>query len=182
MPPESDELLVASIGHARLAIAADDHEGAARVLEVLRPYADLHVAGPATTPYGGPVSLSLAGLARLLGDEEAAVHWASDAVARAEAFGAPWYAATARGLLRELRRVPDVSESSPLGSPASLAPLSPRETEVARHIADGASNRAIADALYLSERTVEQHVRSILRKLELPNRAAVAAWVTRAGG
>ena len=63
----------------------------------------------------------------------------------------------------------------------SAASLSPRETEVATLIAQGEANRTIATQLFLSERTVEQHVRSILRKLGLPNRAAVAAWVASGG-
>ncbi len=41
------------------------------------------------------------------------------------------------------------------------------------------TNREVARQLFLSERTVENHVSSILRRLELPNRAAVAAWVSR---
>ncbi|WP_202107106.1 helix-turn-helix transcriptional regulator [Agromyces seonyuensis] len=164
LPTDSDEWFVATAGHARLAIAADDHEGAAAVLEQLRPFAGQHIAGPAETPYGGPVSLVLARLAVHLGDRAAAAVWAADAVSDAERMVAPHYAALARALPIERR---------------TLGPLSPRETEVARCIVDGASNRVIAEELFLSERTVEQHVRSILRKLGAPNRAAVAGWVVR---
>ncbi|MEF3402283.1 helix-turn-helix transcriptional regulator [Agromyces sp. CCNWLW203] len=166
LPPESNEVLVATVGHARLAILADDRERAAVVLELLRPYAHLHVAGPATTPYGGPVSLTLAALANYLGDRVAARDWADDARERAEAMGAPWFVASSRAVLR---------------GGTTLAPLSPRETEVARRVAAGDSNRAIADSLFLSERTVEQHVRNIMHKLALPNRTAVATWVARSG-
>jgi len=56
--------------------------------------------------------------------------------------------------------------------------VSPREREVARLIADGLSNRAIADDLGLSERTVEAHVEHILKKLGFRSRARVATWVT----
>ncbi|MGB4777548.1 response regulator transcription factor, partial [Microbacterium sp.] len=62
---------------------------------------------------------------------------------------------------------------------AADAPLSRREAEVARLVTRGASNRTIAEELYLSGRTVEQHVSSALRKLGLPNRAALAAWMIR---
>ena len=56
--------------------------------------------------------------------------------------------------------------------------VSPREREVARLIADGLSNRAIAARLGLSERTIEAHVEHILHKLGFRSRAKVAAWVT----
>ena len=53
--------------------------------------------------------------------------------------------------------------------------LTPRETEVAALVAEGRSNRAIAEVLVLSERTVENHVASILRKLGLTGRADLGA-------
>jgi len=55
--------------------------------------------------------------------------------------------------------------------------LSPREREVAEHVARGLMNRQIATELSISERTVHTHVRRILRKLELGSRAQVTAWV-----
>ena len=51
--------------------------------------------------------------------------------------------------------------------------LSPRESEVARLVALGHTNRQIADALFLSTRTVEQHVAKVLRKLNVSSRAEV---------
>jgi DNA-binding NarL/FixJ family response regulator len=50
----------------------------------------------------------------------------------------------------------------------ALAALTAREQEVLAMIAEGLSNRAIADRLYLSERTVEAHVTQIFLKLDLP--------------
>jgi DNA-binding NarL/FixJ family response regulator len=57
--------------------------------------------------------------------------------------------------------------------------LSPRELDVLRLVAGGASNRVVADALSISERTVENHVRHILDKLELDSRVMAATWAVR---
>jgi DNA-binding NarL/FixJ family response regulator len=56
-------------------------------------------------------------------------------------------------------------------------PLSAREMEVARLVADGLSNPAIARRLYLSRPTVASHVAHILTKLDFASRAQIAAWV-----
>jgi DNA-binding CsgD family transcriptional regulator len=58
-------------------------------------------------------------------------------------------------------------------------PLTRREREIAGLISAGLTNRAIADRLVLSERTIEGHVRSILGKLRLTNRTELAAWALR---
>ncbi|MFD2473649.1 ATP-binding protein [Amycolatopsis silviterrae] len=52
--------------------------------------------------------------------------------------------------------------------------LSPRERDVARLLADGHTNREIAEVLFLSRRTVEQHVASVLRKLKVASRGELA--------
>ena len=49
-----------------------------------------------------------------------------------------------------------------------LDSLTPREREVLGHMAEGRTNRAIAEALFVSERAVERHVTSIFTKLDLP--------------
>ena len=59
----------------------------------------------------------------------------------------------------------------------SAGPLSAREMEVARLVADGLSNPAIARRLYLSRPTVASHVAHILTKLGFASRAQIAAWV-----
>ncbi len=60
--------------------------------------------------------------------------------------------------------------------------LTRRELDVLRLLADGSSNRAVADELVLSESTVKFHVNSILRKLRAANRAeAVARYLTLLG-
>ncbi len=62
--------------------------------------------------------------------------------------------------------------------PSGAAPsvLSPREREVAALITRGQTNRQIADALVIGERTVHTHVANILVKLELSSRTQIATW------
>src|SRR5262249_12879526 len=55
-------------------------------------------------------------------------------------------------------------------------PLSSRELEVLRLLADGASNPDISKTLYISRRTSEHHVEHTLRKLAVPSRAAAVAY------
>jgi len=67
--------------------------------------------------------------------------------------------------------------ASPLrAAKAVFGGLTAREREVAALIAHGHSNRAIADALSVSERTVETHVSNILPKLGFAARSQIAAW------
>jgi predicted ATPase/DNA-binding CsgD family transcriptional regulator len=61
------------------------------------------------------------------------------------------------------------------------AGLSRREAEVLRHVASGQSNREIAEALFLSEKTVINHLTSIFNKTGLDNRTAAAAFAIRNG-
>jgi DNA-binding NarL/FixJ family response regulator len=60
---------------------------------------------------------------------------------------------------------------------ASTAPLGKREAEVARLVADGLSNKQIGARLFISERTVDSHVRNILNKLGFGSRAQIAGWI-----
>jgi DNA-binding NarL/FixJ family response regulator len=59
--------------------------------------------------------------------------------------------------------------------------LTPREREVLALIADGVSNRQIAQTLVISERTARSHVSAILAKLGLVSRTQAALWAVRQG-
>ena len=61
------------------------------------------------------------------------------------------------------------------------APSAAREREIAALLAGGLANRAIAEHLVVSERTVETHVRNLLAKLGLSNRTQVATWAAQVG-
>jgi DNA-binding NarL/FixJ family response regulator len=64
---------------------------------------------------------------------------------------------------------------------ASAGPLGKREAEVARLVAEGLTNKEIGQRLFISERTVDSHVRSILNKLGFNSRAQIAAWIASPG-
>jgi predicted ATPase/DNA-binding CsgD family transcriptional regulator len=55
--------------------------------------------------------------------------------------------------------------------------LGQRENDVARLVADGLSNKEIGTRLFISERTVESHVRNIMNKLGFSSRAQIAGWM-----
>lgn len=57
---------------------------------------------------------------------------------------------------------------------AALVTLTPREIEVLQLLAQGLSNKAIADALVLSPRTVKTHLRHVYRKFGVSNRTSAA--------
>jgi pimeloyl-ACP methyl ester carboxylesterase len=71
-----------------------------------------------------------------------------------------------------------------LGLSTGRAPggvLTPRQREVAALVAQGLSNREIADRLVITERSAESHVERIRTRLGFRSRAQVAAWVARGG-
>jgi DNA-binding NarL/FixJ family response regulator len=55
--------------------------------------------------------------------------------------------------------------------------LAKREAEVARLVAEGLTNKQVGARLFISERTVDSHVRSILNKLGFSSRAQIAGWI-----
>jgi DNA-binding CsgD family transcriptional regulator/tetratricopeptide (TPR) repeat protein len=96
----------------------------------------------------------------------------------------------ARPLLAEIealaRRARIRLEPAAPGEPAAPAPgeelgLTPRELEVLRLVADGRSNRQIAEELFISHKTASVHVSNILAKLGVTNRAEAAVTAHRLG-
>ncbi|MFN2464606.1 MAG: AAA family ATPase [Candidatus Dormibacteria bacterium] len=167
------------------------------------------VCGTGAVAYLGPVELWTGVAARAaesLGD--AAILDLERAAKASRTTGTPGFEAEANielaGALLDRRKTGDVPRARALVEAATVAvdrlgaaalkeratavaarlrpefgTLTRREREVAQLVAEGLSNRGIADRLFLSERTVQNHVQHVLNKLDLANRAQVAAWVVR---
>ncbi len=110
------------------------------------------------------VRIAIGSAARAAGDEE----------------GAQLEFDAARAVLEGLGAVPDLARLERLATTAhreaSDPGLSRREREVLELVAEGWSNRRIAERLFLSERTVARHVGSILSKLDVPSRSGATAY------
>jgi ATP/maltotriose-dependent transcriptional regulator MalT len=189
------------LAHAR--ITRRDLEAAAPALAALRALAD--EAG--TVAYRATVGLVEGRLAAAHADHERALTLLEDAVDGFERSAMPFEAARARielaTLLAAAGRTTDAAAElertgevlSALGAEGEaararrllaaythdrgLTPLTRRELEVLGLVAEGLTNRQIAERLVVSEHTVHRHVTNILRKLDLPSRAAAAAYAAR---
>jgi DNA-binding CsgD family transcriptional regulator len=186
----------ATIVTAQLGRVAD----LAALLDRLAPHRAEHAIGGGVA-YLGPVALALGRGAVALGRLDEAVEHLSTAVALATRIGAPGYVAEAdyhlaTALLARGDRVRAKSAAAECASlvaalgmaayaeraaelSAQLADdpvLSPREEEVAALVAEGLTNRQIAQRLVISERTAQNHVQHILTKLGFATRGQVAAW------
>ncbi|MDZ7705073.1 MAG: LuxR C-terminal-related transcriptional regulator [Trueperaceae bacterium] len=195
-PRSRADLLAAA---TEIMLAADDHEAAAAAADELAAIAeDLH------TPLVEAAAARARG-AVLLAEEQAgaALDALSDARARWGQLDAPYETARTRVLLaRALRELGDADTAAieldaarkvfedlgatpALGrlegleastSPAAAAGLTPRELQVVRLVAEGRTNREIADALVISDKTVARHLHNVFTKLDLPNRSAATAF------
>lgn len=88
------------------------------------------------------------------------------------------YAQLAPGLLEKLLHRPATGSDSNRAEPATTAEagLTTRELEVMKLVGTGATNREIAQQLFISEGTVKTHVTSIFNRLNLKNRAQLAIY------
>ena len=87
------------------------------------------------------------------------------------------YSQMGPGILAKIMHQPQTPTPETL--PPELAQLTSRETEVLKLIATGHSNKEIAAQLYISERTVKNHVNSILRSLDLRDRTQAAIFALK---
>ncbi|MGH3377720.1 MAG: LuxR C-terminal-related transcriptional regulator, partial [Actinoallomurus sp.] len=111
---------------------------------------------------------ALLGRRRATGDRDRAVRLAEAAGRTARNLGMAPVAGGAARLLNELS-----------GVRGGAATLTPQERTVAGLVARGRTNQQIAGELVVSVRTVETHMRNILRKVGLTNRTELAAWALR---
>jgi DNA-binding CsgD family transcriptional regulator len=111
------------------------------------------------------------------GDRSAAVARLTEALAGYDRLDAAYDAARCQHTLRDLGLAP----TSGRGRRGYGDELSPRERQVAELVARGATNHDIAEALFLSPRTVEQHVARVLRKLGTTRGDVANALRTRSG-
>nr|WP_276320730.1 LuxR family transcriptional regulator [Phytoactinopolyspora endophytica] len=85
----------------------------------------------------------------------------------------------ARRVFEQLGAIPALEQVKELmghATPPTVGGLTPREVEVLRLVATGATNREIADTLVISDKTVARHMSNIFTKLDLSSRAAATAY------
>jgi DNA-binding NarL/FixJ family response regulator len=85
----------------------------------------------------------------------------------------------ARAGYLQLGAAPDVGRIDALAGEPESKPshgLTARELQVLRFVASGKTNKAIAGALFVSEKTIERHLSNIFNKLHVSSRTAVAAY------
>lgn len=111
----------------------------------------------------------------LKGMSEDELGWTLERIASGEPALSPGLAAR---ILDEFARMAREGTGKAVGSETGLTD---REREVLRLVADGATNREIGSTLSISENTVSFHMKNILAKLHLKNRAQAAAFAIRTG-
>ena len=175
----ADTGLVMSQCYAQRALAAvalADGDASAAVEFGRQAMASATAAG---APIEAAVASMLTGQAlALAGRREEAVDTYQDALRTFDAAGTRRLSGQVARKLRSLG-VRTSSDRVPRAT-TGIAALSDRESEVAQLVADGLTNRQIADELVLSSRTVESHLRRIFVKLDAHSRADVVTAVDRA--
>jgi len=165
--PDSLAALAQAIGEAAL-LDADAETAADQLCRAVDLYRELAIPFErAQVEVRAGVALAAAG------EREQGLERLGDAYRTARKLGARPLASEAAHEVAELGD----SVASRLGKRAATAaesPLTRRELEVLRHVSVGRTNREIAQELFLSPRTVDMHVRNILRKLDCRSRVEAA--------
>ena len=164
----------------RAAAAVALHAGeTARATE--RALASAHAAQEVGAPIEAALSRAVAGRALAqAGQSDRAVAELQRAAAVFDACGALRYRQSAERELRKLgqhihrRTRPGTTDGGGMGS------LTERELQVARLVVDRRTNPEIAAELFLSQKTVETHLRNIFHKMDVTSRVALARAVERA--
>jgi DNA-binding CsgD family transcriptional regulator len=137
--------------------------------------AALGLADACAAPYERALTLlALAELRAATGEKEAAEALLDDARAICAPLDARPVLARIEGVASRLGDTPPRPASYPAG-------LTAREVEVLRLVATGLSNAAVAERLFLSERTVHGHLRSIYGKLGVSSRSAATRYALEQG-
>lgn len=137
----------------------------------------------------GAVAALRAALGTPMWPAERIEHERHRAKARAALGAAAWQAALAEGgsmtldhaSAYALERPGPERPTTPRAVRRPVGGLTARECEVVTRIARGMTNRAIAEALFVTERTVETHVRNIRSTLDATSRAQLAVWAVEHG-
>jgi DNA-binding CsgD family transcriptional regulator len=171
--------LPTAIAHrAAAAIALDAGDAA---LAADRALTSAALADEVGAPVWAAVSRTLAGRALAqLGDHERAVAELETAAAELQRCGAVRYRDAAE---RELRRLGHhIHRRTRPGklNGAGIESLTERELQISRLVVDRRTNREIAAELYLSQKTIETHLRNIFRKLDADSRVDVARTIEQA--
>jgi two-component system nitrate/nitrite response regulator NarL len=74
-----------------------------------------------------------------------------------------------------------LTEMDPPAPQGTIRGISPREQEILRSLVTGASNKAIANRLGITEATVKVHLKTLLRKIDVNNRTQAAIWAMNNG-
>jgi DNA-binding NarL/FixJ family response regulator len=159
---------------AAMLLASGDPDGASTLVEEAATLADA-----AGNPLASARARALAGIALIArGDEARGVGELTHAERTLFACGARREAAAAARELRRLgQNIP--RRTRPTRRRSGLAALSRRENEIAAEVASGKTNREVAAALFLSEKTVGNHLTRIFEKLDVHSRTALASLVGR---
>ena len=163
---------------ATAAVALEGGDAAAAAEGALASAALCESAG---APFEAAVSHALAGRAfARAGDDARAVAELQHAVAVFEERGAQRYRLDAERELRRLGHAVHRRSQPGKADEHGIASLSARELELAHLVVDRKTNPEIAAALFLSQKTVESHLRNIFRKLGVSSRVELARVVERA--